>query len=496
MSFKSLMLAVAALAVAAAPASGAAQVRGKDAVVLAIALEPNGLDPTASAAASIGEIVHYNVLETLVKIREDGSLAPLLAQSWTVSPDVRTFTFRLRPGVTFHNGVPFDASTVKFSLERAADAKSTNKDKANFTAIEAIETPDPMTVAVRLKAPNPDFLFHLGLSTAVIVEPGSAATNATQPVGTGPYRVGNWVKGSSLTLNRWDGYRDAATIRMARVDWRFISDPAAQIASMMAGDVDAFPRITGKAVPVFRSDPRFVVSVGGSRAKTILAINNGKKPLDDVRVRRAIAAAIDRKAVVEGAADGFGVPIGSHYVPGAPGYVDTTGVNAFDLGRAKSLLAEAGVKTPLELSLKLPPPPYARQGGEVIAAQLARVGIVAKIENVEWAQWLSGVYTNRNYDLTIISHVEPLDLGNYAKEGYYWNYESPKFRELFARISGTADEAERVRLLGDAQRLIAADSVHGFLYQPQWVSVAVARLKGLWKDVPIFANDLSLLHWQ
>ena len=98
-----------------------------------------------------------------------------------------------------------------------------------------------------------------------------------------------------------------------------------------------------------------------------------------MRVRRAIAAAIDRKAVIEGAADGFGAPIGSHYVPGAPGYIDTTGINPFNIDKAKALLAEAGVKTPLELTLKLPPPPYARQGGEVIAAELAKVGIIAKI---------------------------------------------------------------------------------------------------------------------
>ncbi len=284
---------------------------------------------------------------------------------------------------------------------------------------------------------------------------------------------------------------------MNKVTWRFISDPAAQVASLLSGDVDAFPRVSAaRSLAQFRADPRFVVMTGGSRAKTILAINNRKKPLDDVRVRRAIAAAIDRKAVVEGAADGFGVPIGSHYAPGALGYVDTTGVNPFDPAKARALLAEAGVKTPLELSLKLPPPPYARQGGEVIAAQLAKVGIVAKIENVEWAQWLSGVYTNKNYDLTIVAHVEPLDLGNYAKTDYYWNYESPKFRELFERISSTVNESERARLLGDAQRLIAEDSVHAFLYAPQWITVANAKVKGLWKDMPISANDLSALSWE
>jgi peptide/nickel transport system substrate-binding protein len=175
--------------------------------------------------------------------------------------------------------------------------------------------------------------------------------------------------------------------------------------------------------------------------------------------------------------------------------VDTTGVNPFNIDKAKALLAEAGIKTPLTLSLVLPPPPYARQGGEVIAAQLAKIGIIAKIENVEWAQWLSGTYTNKNYDLTIISHVEPFDLGNYAKPGYYWGYESPKFTELFDKIQNAPRAADRAKLLGDAQRMLANEAVHGFLYQPQWITVAHKGLKGLWKDMPVFVNDVSALSW-
>jgi peptide/nickel transport system substrate-binding protein len=306
-----------------------------------------------------------------------------------------------------------------------------------------------------------------------------------------------WNKGSAIVLARWDGYRDPRAAKLRRVTIRFISDAAAQVAALLSGDVDAFPRVAAaRSLSQFRNNKQYQVLIGGSRSKTILAINNKRKPLDDVRVRRAIAMAIDRKAVIEGAADGFGAPIGSHYVPGGLGYVDTTGINPHNPARARQLLAEAGVKTPLELSLKLPPPPYARQGGEVIAAQLAKVGIVARIQNVEWAQWMSGVYTNKDYDLTIISHVEPLDLGNFAKDNYYWNYDSPKFRDLYAKVSGTGDDAERARLLGEAQRLLAQDAVHAFLYQPQWISVSNAKLRGLWKDVPIFANDLSALRWE
>ncbi len=486
--------AASGASLATLPLAATAQAK-KDAVVLAMTLEPPGLDPTAGAASAIAEIVQYNIFETLTKINSDGTVSPLLAEKWEVSPDLKTYTFTLRKGVKFQNGEPFNANAVRFSFERAGGEKSTNKDKRTFAMMDRVAVIDDYTVVILNKQLDPDFLFLMGQATAIIVEPKSADTNATKPVGTGPYQLSAWAKGSSVTLTKWDAYRNAAAIKMKKVTFRFISDPAAQVAALLAGDVDAFPRVTPRSVPQFKTNAKFQVVVSGSRAKTILAINNKKKPLDDVRVRRAICAAIDRKAVIEGAGDGYGAPIGSHYVPGAFGYVDTTGINPFNVDKAKALLAEAGVKTPLTLSLVLPPPPYARQGGEVIAAQLAKIGIVAKIENVEWAQWLSGTYTNKNYDLTIISHVEPFDLGNYAKPGYYWGYESPKFTELFDKLQNAPRAADRAKLLGDAQRMLANEAVHGYLYQPQWITVANKGLKGLWKDMPVFVNDVSALSW-
>ena len=466
----------------------------KDSVTLAMTLEPPGLDPTAGAASSIAEVVLYNVFETLTKINADGSVSPLLAESWEVSSDLKTYTFRLRKDVKFQNGEPFNAAAVKFSFDRAASDKSTNKDKRTFANLST-KVADEHTVVLTSQEIDPDFLFMMGQATSIIVEPKSAATNASKPVGTGPYQLAAWARGSSVTLSAWPGYRSATGIRIKRAVFRFIPDPAAQVAALLAGDVDAFPRVSPRSVPQFKANARFQVVVSNSRAKTILAINNARKPLNDIRVRRAIAAAIDRKAVIAGAADGYGVPIGSYYVPTAFGYVDTTGVNPFDLEKAKALMAEAGIKTPLTLTMTLPPAPYARQGGELVAAQLAKIGIQLKLQNVEWAQWLSGTYTNKNYDLTIISHVEPFDLGNFAKPDYYWGYQSQEFNELFDKIKHTPRPADRARLLGDAQRLLAHDSVHGFLYTPQWVTVANQKLRGLWKDMPVFVNDLSALSW-
>ncbi len=488
------VLTTGAATTLAATLPAAAQSR-KDSMVLGMTLEPTGLDPTTSAAASIAEVTLYSIYETLTKINPDGRVTPLLAERWEISPDLKTYTFHLRKGVKFHNGEPFNAQAVKFSFERAGGEKSTNKDKRTFANL-GVQVVDDHTVVLLNKEIDPELPFLLGQATAIIVEPKSAGTNATQPVGTGPFQLQSYAKGASLWLAKWPGYRDPALPKLNRVGFRFITDPAAQAAALLAGDVDAFPRIATRNVAQFRNNPQFQTILAGSRAKTILAMNQRRKPLDDVRVRRAILAAIDRKVVIDGAADGFGTPIGSHFVPSAPGYVDTTGINPFNLDKARALLSEAGVKTPLELTMTLPPPPYARQGGEVITAQLAKIGIQVKTQNVEWAQWLSGTYGGGfNYDLTIISHVEPFDLDNYTKPDYYWGYTSPAYNALYDKIMKTGNAAERTKLLGDAQRLLANDAANGFLYQPQFPTIAKKNVKGLWTSLPIFANDLAALSW-
>ncbi len=492
-----LILAVGAALAASASLAFPALAASKDSVTIGMTLEPTGLDPTTAAAAAIGEVTHYNIFEGLTKINEDFSITPLLAEKWSFSPDLKTLTFTLRKGVKFQDGETFSSKDVKFSFERAAAKDSTNKEKAFFASIESIDASDPNVVVLKFKEPSFQALFHLGLNTAVIVDEKSAATEATQPVGTGPYKFSAWNKGSSATLDKWDGFRDADKIKISHATFRFIADPSAEVAAMLAGDVDAFPRIAAfQNIAQFQSDPRFQVLMGGTEGKTILAMNNKKKPLDDLRVRQAIAYAIDRKAVIDGAMSGYGTPIGSHLTPNDPGYVDLTGMYPHDPAKAKALLKEAGVATPLNLTLILPPPDYARKGGEIIAAELADVGVNAKIENVEWAQWLSGVYKEKNYDLTIISHVEPLDIGIYANPDYYFQYDSKAFRDIFAKIETAPDLDAFKKALGEAQRQIADDCVNAFLFQYPNLVVADAKLNGVWKNAPIFANDLSAMSWK
>ena len=486
---------MAALVLAATALGAAAQ--GKDSAVLAMVLEPTpGLDPTMAPAAAIGEVVHYNVLEGLTKINVNGSVTPLLAESWTMDPDGKSYTFKLRKGVKFSDGEAFDSADVKFSFERAKAEGSTNKAKGGvFNNISRIETPDANTVILVLDKADGNFLFRLGENTAVILDPKTAATTATQPVGTGPYTLAEWKKGNSITLAKWDGYRDAKNEKLKKVTFRFINDPAARVAALLAGDIDAVPRLDApQALKQLQADKRFTVIVGSTAGKGIMTINNKKKPFDDVRVRRALMHAIDRKAFIDGVLEGLAQPIGSHMAPTDGGYVDLTGLYPYDPEKAKALLKEAGVATPLNVTLTLPPPQYARKGGEVLAAQLAKVGVIAKIENVEWAQWLSGPFKG-NFDLTVINHVEPLDFMQYANTGYYWGYDSQAFRDLTAKYAAEGNPKERLKLFGDIQKMIAADSVNAFIFNPSAVAVGKKGLKGLWGSSPIFANDLAALSW-
>ncbi|OYU98157.1 MAG: ABC transporter substrate-binding protein [Burkholderiales bacterium PBB5] len=460
-------------------------------------LEPTGLDPTTSPAAAIGEIVHYNVLEGLTKINPGGSISPLLAEDWTSDPDGKLYSFKLRKGVSFQDGTPFDSAAVKFSFERAKAPGSTNKAKGSvFDNISSIATPAPDVVILTLTQPDGNLPFRLGENTAVILSPKSADSTATNPVGTGPFKLDSWQKGSAITLVKWDGFRDAASIRLKRASFRFINDNAAQVAALLAGDIDGMPRFGAVSnLKQFQDDKRFVVEIGSTAGKGMLALNNKRKPLDDVRVRRAISHAIDRTAFINGVLEGLAKPIGSHAAPTDVGYTDLTGLYPYNPEKAKALLKEAGITTPLALTLTLPPPAYARKGGEVVAAMLAKVGINAKIENVEWAQWLAGPFKGQ-FDLTIINHVEPLDYFQYANPSYYWGYNSPAFNALVKKRAEAPRGEARTKLYADIQRQLATDAVNAWIFNPAQVAVARKGLKGLWSSSPIFANDLSQVFWQ
>ena len=479
-----------ALATAITPALAA-----RTDINVGMVLEPPNLDPTGGAAAAIDEVVYANIFEGLTRFGPDGSVNPALAESWDISEDGLTYTFHLHPGVIFHDGTTMDAEDVKFSLDRARAEDSTNAQKALFADIADVEVVDPLTVKVTLSQPNGSFVFNMAWGDAVIVAPESADTNATNPIGTGPFVFDDWVQGDHVTMVKSPDYW-GTPVKLDKVTFKFIGDPTAGFAAMMAGDVDAFPNFPApETLPQLAADPRFKVIVGSTEGETVMAMNNKREPYSDIRVREAVAHAINRQDIIDGAMFGYGTPIGTFFAPHNPAYIDLTGLSDFDPEKSRALLAEAGYPDGFETTLQLPPTPYARRGGEVIAAQLAEVGITAKIENVEWAQWLSGPFAG-DYDLTIVSHTEPFDIGAFAKPGYYFGYENPDFNEVIAELNDTTDPDARTALIQKAETMLAEDYAAAFLFELAKTGVANAKIEGLWENSPAQANDLTGVYWE
>ena len=467
----------------------------QDSITVAIQLEPPNLDPTGGAAQAIDSVLYANVFEGLTRFAADGAIIPGLAESWAVSDDGLVYLFMLHDGVTFHDGTTMDAEDVKFSLDRARADDSTNAQKALFTGITDVTVVDPLTVQITLAQPNGNFPFNMAWGDAVIVAPESIENIATNPIGTGPFTFADWVQGDRIELTRNDAYWGNAPA-LASATFRFISDPTAAFAAVMAEDVDAFVGFPApENLPQFQADPRFQVLIGNTEGETILSTNNKMPPFDNRMVREAMAHAIDRQAIIDGAMFGLGTPIGTHFAPHNPDYLDMLGNSTYDPEKARALLAEAGFPNGFTTTLKLPPPSYARRGGEIIASQLRAVGIETEITNLEWAQWIEEVFTNKDFGLSIVSHTEPMDIGIYGNPDYYFQYDNPSFRAVMTQLELTTDPAGRSALLKAAQRIISDDYVNGYLFELAVATVAKAGINGLWVDQPTAAVDLTGVSW-
>ncbi len=485
---------------AATPAPAPAPARPvKDSVVIGMSLEPPVLDSSLNAAAAIREITYQNIYESLTRIDRNGKIVPGLAESWTVSPDGKEYVFKLRSGVKYHDGEDFDAEDVKFTIERLIAPGPDNKIPARnlYVSIEKVEVVDPLTVKITMKNPDAFILFNLGVADAAIVDPKSQPTNGTNPVGTGPFKFQERKEGDSIELVKADTYRNPDAIKLNRVTFKFVRDPSAQVNALLAGDVDAFPGFQApELVSRLKADDRFAVVIGSTQGETILSTNNAEgKPMAKLEVRQAIAHAINRDELVA-AESGFAIPIGSHFSPADPAYVDLTGTYPFDLDKAKELMKAAGYENGFDATLKLPPVGYARRAGEVMVSQLGKIGIRLSIVQLEWPQWLSEVFREFNYDFTIVAHTEAYDIDRYARDKYYWGYNSEEFRKVYREMVATVDEAKRAELLKELQTIIARDAVNGYLFQLAKIGVWNKDLVGMWENSPTPSIDLTEVYWK
>ena len=287
----------------------------RDSIRVGVQLEPLSLDPTVTASASTGIITYDNIFEGLTKLDGNGEVHPLLARSWDVSPDGLSYTFTLQNNVVFHDGSRLTPEVVVFSLRRLSAGSSENPQKDLFEAIESVEQSGSDSVRVTLSEPDSNLLFHLALPAAVIVHPDSVATNATAPIGTGPYAFTQWAKQDRVTL---DAFPDYWGTPPAIKHGEFVFTPSRlQVESALAeGLVDGYQDGSGNNfVAKFASRRDYVITTGFNEAEVLLAINNARPPLNDIRVRRALAYAIDKSALMQDPDLETGKLIGSHFSP-------------------------------------------------------------------------------------------------------------------------------------------------------------------------------------
>jgi peptide/nickel transport system substrate-binding protein len=467
-----------------------------DGATLCMMLEPTVLDPTIAAGQNIREIVYANIFEGLTGIDRDGKLVPRLASSWTVSADGLHYIFNLRENATFHDGAPFTAEDVKFTFERAMGPSSKNVEKWIFEPIQSIEVKDSHTLGINLNYASSLFLYGLGWGDAVIFSKKSAEQNATHPIGTGPYKFKDWHRGDRLMFERNDSWWGGKA-PLKTVVYRFISDDQASVSALKTGECDLMS--AGPApqlIESLRKDSDLVVTIGITEGKTILAMNNARAPFNDLRVRQALTYAIDRKAVIDGAMSGYALPIGSHFSPTHPAYIDLTSYTPYNPDKARQLLNEAGYKNGFSASLSVPPLGYARRSAEIIAEMLKAVGIRITLVPLEFPQWLERVYKNKDYDLSIIAHTEAFDIKIYAQPNYYFQYKSEAFQKLIKDIYHATDEKAQNALLADAQRMLAKDAVNVFLFELPKITVARKGLQGVWVNWPMAVTPLAELSWQ
>lgn len=464
-------------------------------LVIGATAQPQSMDPTTQSGAAIPQALLYNLYETLVKIDGEGQIKPLLAQKWTTSPDRLTYTFDLQPKAKFSSGDPVDAEAVVANIERIQTQKNVLPTLKKQMAVVAQATAtDATTVTVKLKRPSQAWLYDMASATGAIADPKSFSTLASTPVGSGPFSFDEWKQGESVALKRNEHYWGTPA-RFDHVRFRYFADANSMSSAMLSGDLDIISDLTApEALEQFQDPSRFSVVEGTTNGEVVLGMNQGKggnPALKNVKVRQAIVHAIDRKALLDSVWGGKGTLIGSMVPPTDPWYEDLYASQPYDQAKAKKLLKEAGV-TNLKLRLRVPTLPYGPSSAQFITSQLKAVGITVTVEELDWARWLKEVHDGGNYDMTIVSHVEPRDIVKFADPTYYWHYDNPAFTKLVERADAST-EAEQVALMKQAAKTLSTDAAANFLWLFPRIAVTKADITGMPANATSASFDVTTL---
>lgn len=449
---------------------------GPDATVSIGSLyEPQNLDNTGGAGQGINEAFNGNVYEALFRLNDDGSVSPSLVKDYTVSEDGLTYTFTLQPGVTFHSGDPLTSADVKWSIERVTSPDSKSSRKNSLKPIASIETPDDATVVIKLSSRSISLPYNL--SYVWVINDAAKDLQSTED-GTGPYALDGWQRGSQLAVKRFDKYWGPKP-ENGEVVFKYFTEATALNNALLTGAVDVITSVQSPdSLAQFKDNPDFTVAEGKSTTKLLLAYNDRVAPFDNVKVRKALARAVDDKKLLEAVWGEYGTLIGSFVPPTDPWYVDLTKTDAYDPESAKALLAEAGYPDGFTFTIDTPnydPHPIAAQ---FLQGELAKVGVKVEINVITANEWYTKIYKAHDFQATLQEHVNHRDIVFYGNPDFYWGYNNPKVVDLIKASEEAKTVDEQTEKLKEANIQIAEDAASNWLYLYPQIVVSKKSVTG------------------
>ncbi|GGL99746.1 ABC transporter substrate-binding protein [Nakamurella endophytica] len=433
---------------------------------------PSSMDPAAAGIYTSLQVLD-NIFSKLITMDENGTFIPELATSWTQDNDT-TYTFNLVADATFHNGEKFTADDVKYTFERIANPKTASSYASAYTAIKTIEVVSPTKVVFHLSTPFAPLLTNLAQNGEIVNKKAIESSDPTRkPVGTGPFQFVEWVQNDHITLKKYDGYFKKGEPYLDQVVFRFLAVDKSRIESLQSGQLDWIDAVPLDQLNALKSNPQYRYATSARAGiPDFLALNCSRAPFNNKALRQAIAAAVDRKEILDIAYFGAGeqgvmeVPSGSSWFGGTPPYA-----NGPDLATAKQKMAEAGHPDGLTVTyLSLPQYPELQKTGVVLKEQLAKIGITVNIEQLEVTVWFDR-YAKGDYDMTSAYWSGTIDPDNFystqlttGSPNNDTKYSNPALDKMIATARATSDEAQRKTMYQDIRKIVWDDSPLVFLH--------------------------------
>ncbi len=490
MSTKPLAALTAILLAAAAPALIPAQAQAQQSTLrIGLQEDPDVLDPHR-ARTFVGRIVFKGLCDKLFDAGPDLKLIPRLATEWSFSADGLTATLKLRQGVTFHDGAPFDAAAAKANLDRARTLPDSLR-RSELTTIDSVDVVDSHTLAIKLKQRDATLLSQLADRAGMMMSPATLTNEPiTRPVCSGPYRFVERVQNDRIVLEKFAAHWEAANYHFDRVVYRAIPDTTVRLANLRSGELDMLERLAATDVKSAQADRNLrVVNTPGLGYQGItINHNNGdlsNNPLGkDKRVRQAFSLAIDRNVINQAVFEGTHPPAIQPFPPSSAFFMKDVQVPGRDVAKARALLREAGVTPPVRLELMVTNNPVDAQLGQVIQAMVQEAGFELTLRSMEFASQLRDQQQGR-FQLSRVGWSGRIDPdGNIHP---FWTsrggqndgrYNNPEMDRLLTEARAVYGEAERKALYDQAQRIAFDEIPVLYLYNQPWFFAHSARVSG------------------